>query len=40
METAARNFYSTYFGFELTDDDMRTLFTLADGATVEDVFKR
>ena len=40
METAARSFYSTYFGFELTDDDMRTLFTLADGATVEDVFKR
>lgn len=38
MEQVTRDFYANYFGFELTDEDIATLFNLAEGETVVDKF--
>ena len=38
MEAKTRDFYKTYFGFDLTDDDVKMIFSLKDGETVEDIF--
>ena len=38
MEARTKAFYKEYFGFDLTDDDVKHLFNLTDGQGVEDVF--
>ena len=38
MEARTKAFYKEYFGFDLTDDDIKHLFNLTDGQGVEDVF--
>ena len=38
MEAKTKAFYKEYFGFDLTDDDVKHLFNLTDGQGVEDVF--
>ena len=38
MEARTKAFYKEYFGFDLTDDDIKHLFNLSDGQGVEDVF--
>ena len=38
IEARTKAFYKEYFGFDLTDDDVKHLFNLTDGQGVEDVF--
>lgn len=38
MEARTKAFYKEYFGFDLTDDDVKHLFNLTDGQGVEDIF--
>ena len=38
MEAKTKAFYKEYFGFDVTDDDLKHLFTLSEGQKVEDVF--
>ena len=38
MEARTKAFHKEYFGFDLTDDDVKHLFNLTDGQGVEDVF--
>ena len=33
-------FYKTYVGFDLTDEDIKSIFALQDGQTVADIFKK
>lgn len=40
MEAETRDFYGKYFGFDLTDEDITTMFNLAEGQTVADVFAK
>lgn len=40
LEARTREFYKTYFGFELTDADIKKIFSLEDGQSVEDVFAK
>ena len=40
LEEESKQFYKTYFGFDLNDDDIKTIFELEDGQTVADIFKK
>lgn len=40
LEQMSKDFYKTYFGFDLNDDDIKMIFSLEDGQTVEDIFKK
>ncbi|WP_316668070.1 ABC transporter substrate-binding protein [uncultured Propionibacterium sp.] len=40
LAQATKDFYGSYFGFEVSDQDLAYLFKLSDGQTVADVFTR
>jgi len=40
LEEETKKFYKTYFGFDLTADDIKQIFALADGQKVADIFKK
>lgn len=40
LAQATKDFYHSYFGFEVTDEDLAHLFNLSDGQSVADVFSR
>ncbi len=40
LEEESKKFYKTYFGFDLTADDIKSIFALEDGQTVADIFDK
>ena len=40
LEEESKKFYKTYFGFDLTDEDIKMIFALEDGQKVADIFKK
>ncbi|WP_350454963.1 ABC transporter substrate-binding protein [Slackia heliotrinireducens] len=40
MEAEAKAFYEKYFGFDLDDEDIKSIFALEDGQTVADIFNK